>query len=111
VQASLCQKWLVIVLPGNHQVEDVHSQKLREFLSLDDRLTFGNVRAAVLIERVELGSKKMRAGTLSETRSRGSQVILPCFGREAMGEIHEFLTEQPRVVKYTMFIQLLSANH
>jgi hypothetical protein len=102
---------MFIVLPRGYQVEDVHFQKLREFLSLDNLLTLRNVTAAGLIERVELGCEKMRAGTLSKTRSHGSQVILPCFGYEAMGEIHKFLTAQPRVMKYTMFIKLLSANH
>jgi hypothetical protein len=107
---SLCHRLLWNRL-GGHQIEDVNSQKLREFLSFDDRLTFRKVTAAVLTERVELGGEKDEDGHAERNEISREQVILPCFCREAMGEIYEFLTAQPRVVKYTLFNKLFSANH
>jgi hypothetical protein len=49
-----CQKCHVIVLPRGHQAEDIYCQKFRAFFILDDRLTFRNIAATVLLETVEL---------------------------------------------------------
>jgi hypothetical protein len=52
----------VNVHPRGHQVEDVYSQTLREFLILDDHLRFYNVAATVLLETVELGGEEDDGG-------------------------------------------------
>jgi hypothetical protein len=36
-------------------------------------------------------AKKKRAATLRETRSRGTQIIVPHFGCEAMGDIKDYV--------------------
>jgi hypothetical protein len=58
---------MVVVLPRRQQVEDADSQKLREFLILDDHLTFRNVAATVLLETVELGGEEDEGGDAAGT--------------------------------------------
>jgi hypothetical protein len=50
----------------------------------DDALHLEKDYDDVWLRQLSEAAKKMRAATLRQTRSRGTQFILPHFGREAM---------------------------